>query len=211
MHIILRYSASPHVNEWVFPVPPRVSLVFRVGLVRWNTRSHRIIWDGGTQDIDGGYPQNSGIARRKNCEHRHAARAGSLCRKKRQHSSGRSRRFLVAPCPRNQPACCCRIVVRCDQAARASSSLGMQRGPRAPQLVHLTVVAQVPGSRRKRQRTFPQNGQGWGSRVGHRATTRIAQAHPPSTPLAMLGALRRVAPPRCAVATRGFDAALDLC
>lgn len=49
-----------------------------------------------TQDIDAGYPQNLGIARRKSGERERNVWAGSPCPKKRQRSSGRSRRFLVA-------------------------------------------------------------------------------------------------------------------
>jgi hypothetical protein len=39
---------------------------------------------GGTQDVDGRYPQNPGIAGRKSCEHGRAARRSSRCRKIRQ-------------------------------------------------------------------------------------------------------------------------------
>jgi hypothetical protein len=55
---------------------------------------------------------------------------------------------------------------RSDHAARASSSLGMQSGPRAPQCAHSIAVAHVPGSRKKRQLTFPQKGQGGGLETG---------------------------------------------
>jgi hypothetical protein len=49
---------------------------------------------------------------------------------------------------------------RSDHAARASPSSGTHSGPRAPQWVHSTAVAHVPGSLKKRQLRSPQNGQG---------------------------------------------------
>jgi len=56
-------------------------------------------------------------------------------------------------------------LARSEHAARAASSLGSQRAPRAPQTVYSTCVGQVVGSRTKRQLSFPQKGQGNGREV----------------------------------------------
>lgn len=47
---------------------------------------------------------------------------------------------------------------RSNQAARAFSSLGMQRGPRAPQATHSTCVAWMPGLRKNANGAFRRRG-----------------------------------------------------